>query len=224
MSFYDELIVRTGPEREGFQSLPLIRAVLGGGAVTRGMYIDFLTQAYHHVKHTFPLLASAASRTTDASYQKALLAYMNEERGHDEWILDDIRAIGGDAEAVRNGRPGAACELMVAYSYYAIEHVSPFALLGSVHVLEGMSVALAHGAASAIQSALGVRHEKGFSYLRSHGTLDIEHVAFFRGLVDGFADEEICEIVVHSSKMFYKLYGDIFRELGTRHGVTAYAA
>ncbi|MGA9602251.1 MAG: iron-containing redox enzyme family protein [Methylocystis sp.] len=224
MSFYDELIARTHAEREGFQSIPLIRGVLGGGAVTRGMYIDFLTQAYHHVKHTFPLLASAAARTTDASYQKALLSYMNEERGHDEWILDDLRAIGGDAEAVRNGRPGAACELMVAYSYYAIEHVSPFALLGSVHVLEGMSVALAHGAAGAIQAALGVRQEEGFSYLRSHGTLDIQHVAFFRELVDGFADGETREIVVRSSKMFYKLYGDIFRELGTRHGVTAYAA
>ena len=224
MSFYDELIARTHAEREGFQSIPLIRGVLGGGAVTRGMYIDFLTQAYHHVKHTFPLLDSAAARTKDVSYQKALLAYMNEERGHDEWILDDIRAIGGDSEAVRNGRPSAACDLMVAYSYYVIEHVSPFAMLGSVHVLEGMSVALAHGAANAIQAGLGVRQEEGFSYLRSHGTLDIQHVAFFRELVDGFADEEIREIVVHSSKMFYKLYGDIFRELGTRHGVTAYAA
>ena len=86
---------------------------MGGGGVTRGMYLDFLTQAYHHVKHTFPLLASATARTTDASYPNALLAYMNEERGHDEWILDDIRAIGGDTEAVRDGRPGAACELMV---------------------------------------------------------------------------------------------------------------
>jgi pyrroloquinoline quinone (PQQ) biosynthesis protein C len=224
MSFYDELIVRTHSEREGFQSIPLIRGVLGGGAVTPGMYVDFLAQAYHHVKHTFPLLASAAARTTDAPYQKALLSYMNEERGHDEWILDDIRAIGGDAEAVRNGRPGAACELMVAYSYYVIEHVSPFAILGSVHVLEAMSVALAHAAANAIQAGLGVRQEAGFSYLSSHGTLDIQHVAFFRELVDGFADEQIREIVVHSSKMFYKLYGDIFRELGTRHGVTAYAA
>jgi len=224
MSFYEELVSQTDSERQRFQNIPIIRAVLGGDRVTRGMYLDFLTQAYHHVKHTFPLLASAAARTTDASYQKALLAYMNEERGHDEWILDDIRAIGGDAEAVRNGRPGAACELMVAYSYYVIEHISPFAMLGSVHVLEGMSVALAHGAASAIQAALGVRQEDGFSYLRSHGTLDVRHVAFFRALIDGFADEEIREIVVHSSKMFYKLYGDIFRELGTRHGVTAYAA
>jgi pyrroloquinoline quinone (PQQ) biosynthesis protein C len=224
MSFFDELLARTSAEREGFQEIPIIRRTLGGGAVTGAMYVDFLTQAYHHVKHTFPLLALAASRTTDSAYQKALLSYMNEERGHDEWILDDIGAIGGDAEGVREGRPGAACELMVGYSYFAIEHVSPFALLGSVHVLEGMSVAFAQGAASAIQASLGVRREEGFSYLRSHGALDVEHVAFFRGLVNEMADEKIREIVVHSSKMFYKLYGDIFRELGARHGVISHAA
>jgi pyrroloquinoline quinone (PQQ) biosynthesis protein C len=223
MRFYDELIARTSAEREGFQEIPIIRRTLGGGAVTREMYADFLAQAYHHVKHTFPLLALAASRTTDVSYQAALLSYMNEERGHDEWILDDIRAIGGDAEGVREGRPGAACEVMVAYSYFAIERVSPFALLGSVHVLEGMSVAFAQGAASAIQAALGVGAEQGFGYLRSHGALDVDHVAFFRRLVDEIADTKTREIVVHSSKMFYKLYGDIFRELGTRHGVTVHA-
>jgi pyrroloquinoline quinone (PQQ) biosynthesis protein C len=223
MRFYDELIARTSAEREGFQEIPIIRRTLGGGAVTREMYADFLAQAYHHVKHTFPLLALAASRTTDASYQAALVSYMNEERGHDEWILDDIRAIGGDAEGVREGRPGAACEVMVAYSYFAIERVSPFALLGSVHVLEGMSVAFAQGAASAIQAALGVGAEQGFSYLRSHGALDVDHVAFFQTLVDEIADVNTREIVVRSSKMFYKLYGDIFRELGTRHGVTAHA-
>jgi pyrroloquinoline quinone (PQQ) biosynthesis protein C len=223
MRFYDELVAQTSGEREGFQEIPIIRRTLGGGAVTREMYADFLAQAYHHVKHTFPLLALAAARTTDVSYQTALLAYMNEERGHDEWILDDIRAVGGDAEGVRNGRPGAACELMVAYSYFAIEHVSPFALLGSVHVLEGMSVAFAQGAASAIQAALGVRAEQGFSYLRSHGALDVEHVAFFQGLVDEIAEAKTREIIIHSSRMFYRLYGDIFRELGTRHGVTAHA-
>ncbi len=224
MSFYDELIARTLDEREEFQEIPIIRGTLGGGAVTRSMYVDFLTQAYHHVKHTFSLLALAASRTTEPCYQKALLSYMNEERGHDEWILEDIRAIGGDATGVREGRPGPACELMVAYSYFAIERVSPFALLGSVHVLEGMSVAFAQGAASAIKAGLGLRQEEGFSYLRSHGALDVEHVAFFQALVNEIADEKIREIIIHSSKMFYKLYGDIFRELGIRHGVVAHAA
>lgn len=223
MSFYDELVSQTVGERQSFQEIPLIRAVMDGRAVTRSMYIDFLTQAYHHVKHTFPLLALAAARTTDQSYQRALLSYMNEERGHDEWILDDVRAIGGDAEAVRSGRSGAACELMVAYSYYAIEHVSPFALLGSVHVLEGMSVALAQRAAGAIQASLGVRQEEGFSYLRSHGVLDIEHVAFFKALANKIDDARTQEIVVDSARMFYKLYGDIYRELGARHGVVIHA-
>ena len=111
MTFYDHLISSTGDERRAFQEIPIIRHTLAGGAVTREMYIDFLTQAYHHVKHTFPLLSLAASRTSDPSYQKALLAYMNEERGHDEWILDDIRAIGGDAEHVRHGRPARPASL-----------------------------------------------------------------------------------------------------------------
>ncbi len=224
MAFYDQLISRTAEERHAFQEIPIIRHTLAGGAVTRDMYIDFLTQAYHHVKHTFPLLSLAASRTSDPSYQRALLTYMNEERGHDEWILDDIRVIGGNAESIHDGRPGPACELMVAYSYYVIEHVNPFAFLGSVHVLEGMSVAFAQGAANAIQTALGTPQDQGFSYLRSHGALDVEHVAFFKALVNEIADEKIREIVVHSARMFYKLYGDIFRELGTRYGVNAHAA
>ena len=113
---------------------------------------------------------------------------------------------------------------MVAYSYYVIEHVNPFAFLGSVHVLEGMSVAFAQGAANAIQTALGAPQDRGFSYLRSHGALDVEHVAFFKGLVNEIADAKIREIVILSSKMFYKLYGDIFRELGIRYGANAHAA
>ncbi len=223
MSFYDRLIARTAAEREGFQAIPLIRQAMGGG-VTQAMYLDFLAQAYHHVRHTFPLLASAAARTTDMSYQKALLSYMNEERGHDEWILDDIRAFGGDAESVRNGQAGAACQLMVAYSYYAVEHVSPYGLLGSVHVLEGMSAALATHAANAIQKSLDVRQDGGFSYLRSHGELDVQHVDFFKSFVNEIDDPRAFDIVLDSVRIFYKLYGDIFRELGARHGVRSHAA
>jgi pyrroloquinoline quinone (PQQ) biosynthesis protein C len=223
MGFYDRLMAETAAERNNFRAIPIIQDVMRGGA-THAMYLDFLSQAYHHVRHTFSLLALAASRTTDLSYQKALLSYMNEERGHDEWILDDIRALGGDAEAVRNGKAGPACQIMVGYSYYAIEHVDPYALLGSVHVLEGMSVALAGLAANSIQKSLDANGEAGFTYLRSHGALDIEHVAFFKAFVDDIVDARICEIVLDSARMFYRLYGDIFRELGARHAEKFHAA
>ncbi|MFG1346388.1 iron-containing redox enzyme family protein [Xanthobacter autotrophicus DSM 431] len=213
MTFYDRLTRETAAERDQFLAIPLVQRALSSGG-PKSLYIAFLTQAYHHVKHTFPLLALAASRTTDERYQDALVEYMEEERGHEKWILDDIRAMGGDADAVRNGRPDPACRLMVAFTYHAIEHVSPYAMLGSVHVLEGMSVFLADRLADTLKRLFGADGETGFSYLTSHGSLDQEHVAFFRKLVDGFDDPVVQDIVIDHAKMFYRLYGDIFRDLG----------
>jgi len=221
--FYDRLMRETERERNGFISIPLIGEALRSGASLE-LYLDFLTQAYHHVKHTFPLLAFAAARTTDEAYQDALVEYMEEERGHEKWILNDIEAMGGDEDAVREGKPGIACQVMVGYTYYAIEWVSPYAMLGSVHVLESMSTLLADQAADAIQRSLAHRGKDGFSYLRSHGALDIEHVAFFKKLVNGITDTSIQQIVIEASKVFYRLYGDIYHELATRHRVKSHAA
>jgi pyrroloquinoline quinone (PQQ) biosynthesis protein C len=223
VAFYDRLVSETDKERNGFTSIPLIREALRSGA-SRDLYVDFLTQAYHHVKHTFPLLAFAAARTTDEAYQDALVEYMEEERGHEKWILNDIDAMGGSATAVRDGVPGIACQVMVGYTYYAIEWLSPYAMLGSVHVLEGMSMMLADKAADAIQRSLAHRGKDGFSYLRSHGALDIEHVAFFKTLVNAITDARTQQIVIDASKVFYRLYGDIYHELETRHPVKSYAA
>jgi len=215
MSFYEELQTATAPDRNGFLSIPLIQTTVHSGA-SRELYIDFLTQAYHHVKHTYPLLALASVHTHNEAYQDALVEYMEEERGHEKWILDDIRAMGGNAEAVRDGKPGQACQIMVGYTYYAIEWISPYAMLGSVHVLEGMSTMLADMAADAIQASLAVPGKDGFSYLRSHGALDIEHVAFFKEFINTLSSD-VHEVIIDTSKIIYRLYGDVFRELAVRH-------
>ena len=219
MSFYDQLLSETRMARETFLAIPLVQSTINSGPVTRELYAGFLTEAYHHVSHTFPLLALAASRTRDERYQDALFEYMKEERGHEKWILDDIRAIGGDADAVRAGALGEACRIMVGYSYYAIEHVSPYALLGSVHVLEGMSVMLAHRVADTVKNALGSPDDKGYSYLRSHGALDVAHVDFFKSLIDGYDAPVVQRIIIEQSRIFYRLYGAIFRDLGARIGL-----
>jgi pyrroloquinoline quinone (PQQ) biosynthesis protein C len=214
MSFYDDLQAATAADRAAFLSTPLIQDAVRNGA-SRALYVDFLTQAYHHVKHTYPLLALASVHTTDEVYQDALVEYMKEERGHEKWILDDIRALGVDAEAVRTGKPGRACQIMVGYTYYAIEWISPYAMLGSVHVLEGMSTVLADKAAAAIQRSLALSGDKGFTYLRSHGALDIAHVAFFQKLADALP-QSAHAVVIETSQIIYRLYGDIFRELAMR--------
>jgi pyrroloquinoline quinone (PQQ) biosynthesis protein C len=215
MSFYDRLMDETSTDRESFLAISIVQDAIRNGA-PRGLYLDFLTEAYHHVKHTFPLLALAASRTSDERYQDALVEYMEEERGHEKWILDDIRAVGGNPDAVRSGAPRMPCQIMVGYAYYAIEHISPYTFLGSVHVLEGMSVLLADKLADALKKSLSLESDAGFTYLRTHGSLDTDHVAFFRKLVDGFGDPATQRIIIDNAKIFYRLYGAIFQDLGAR--------
>ncbi len=224
MTPFERLYEETTEARERFLAIPLVKhAVATGG--TREMYLGFLTEAYHHVKHTFPLLSLAAARTRDEGYQTALFIYMNEERGHDKWILDDIRAMGGDAGRIAGGNGGIPCQVMVGYAYYCIEWISPYALLGMVHVLEGLSVMLAHSVAGAVRNSLGAEAATGFSYLQSHGSLDVEHTALFRKLVDSFEDRETQDVIIGAARVMYRLYGAIFEDLGEQFlGKVSHAA
>lgn len=216
MQFYDTLCERTEADRRQLFAAPVIQDALHGEIVV-AQYIAFLTQAYHHVKHTVPLMMACGSRLDDSHgwLRSAVAEYIEEELGHEEWILSDIAACGGDAEQARNSRPNPATELMVAYAYHQVDRRNPVGFFGMVHVLEGTSTALATQAAETIRGALGLPQE-AFSYLTSHGSLDLGHVAFFQGLVNRLEREEDREAVVHCAGMIYRLYGDIFRSLPRR--------
>lgn len=213
MSFHDRLLAETGDARRELQSVPVIREAMQG-IVSLPAYIAFLTEAYHHVRHTVPLLrACREALPARLEWMRgAFDEYIAEEAGHDEWILDDLVACGVDRDAVRAGRPAPATEVMVAYAYDAIARGNPVAFLGMVHVLEGTSVALALAAADRIQSGLGLS-DRAFSYLRSHGALDVEHTAHFAMLVDTLDEESDRAAVVHAARMFFRLYADVFRSL-----------
>lgn len=215
MSHFHATLVRdTDAARRGLLAAPIIQGALLLGQVSLPSYLAFLTEAYHHVRHTVPLLQAmkAALPTHHAWLQPALDEYIDEEAGHDEWILNDIAACGGDADAVRHGRPSHTTEVMVAYAYDTIARGNPLGFFGMVHVLEGTSVSLALMAADAIQQPLGLA-DSAFSYLRSHGTLDQEHTAHFALLMDRIEDAADRAAIVHAARAFYRLYGDVFRGL-----------
>jgi pyrroloquinoline quinone (PQQ) biosynthesis protein C len=142
----------------------------------------------------------------------AVARYADEEIGHEEWILSDIAACGADPERVRNAMPAIETELMVAYAYHQVDRRNPVGFFGMVHVLEGTSTAIATTAAEAIRTSLGLP-ATAFTYLSSHGSLDIEHVKFFEGLMNCIDDPDDQEAVVHCARTMYRLYGDIFRAL-----------
>lgn len=213
MTFYARLVEETANARMGLLGTPIIQGCLRG-EVSLPSYVAFLREAYHHVRHTVPLLRAcqAALPPSNQWLRGPLDEYIAEEEGHELWILDDIRACGGDAAAVRDGLPGHATEVMVAYAYDTIARRNPLGFFGMVHVLEGTSVSLALVAADQIQKPLGLP-DAAFSYLRSHGTLDQEHTAHFELLMDQVASPTDQADIVHAARAFYRLYGDVFRSL-----------
>ena len=213
MSFYQSLLEQTREERDYLLSAPIIGQVLDG-TVTLESYVAFLGQAYHHVKHTVPLLMACGARLPERLewLRSAIAEYIQEEIGHEQWILDDIRACGGDAERVRSGTPNLPTELMVGYVYDRIARDNPVSFFGMVNVLEGTSIELASRAAGIIQERLGLP-PAAFSYLSSHGSLDLEHIELFKGLMNRLDDAADRAAVVHTARVVYRLYGDLFRSL-----------
>jgi pyrroloquinoline quinone (PQQ) biosynthesis protein C len=214
MSFYETLAIATRVERDALLATPIVQECLSG-KVSHAGYLAFLTQAYHHVRHTTPLLMALGGRLPERLgwLRKAVAEYIEEEIGHEEWILNDINAAGGDAAQVRASAPELAAELMVAYAYHVIDRGNPAGFFGMVYVLEGTSVALALMAADRLQQGLGLP-DSAFSYLRSHGTLDQQHTQHLAKLLEQMTETDQQE-VIRCARIFYTLYANIFRALPT---------
>ena len=213
MTFYENLLKATEQDRTALLTLPVITSG-ATGQLTLETYVTFLNQAYHHVKHTVPLLMATGARLQERYewLRVAIGEYIEEEMGHQEWILNDIKACGFDSERVRHGKPSIATELMVAYAYDMVNRVNPIGFFGMVLVLEGTSTAVASQAAKSISKSLNLAPDC-FSYLASHGALDIGHTKFYEDMVNKITDEKDQEVLIHSARAFYKLYADIFRDI-----------
>lgn len=213
MNFFQHIQTQTTAEREYLLSSPIIQQAMVG-QVSLHSYIAFLTEAYHHVKHTVPLLMACGARLPERLewLRQAIAEYIREEYGHQEWILNDLAACGADAEVVRHGDPALPTELMVSYVYDRIARHNPVSFFGMVNVLEGTSVALATQAAGIIQNTLQLPTQ-AFSYLNSHGSLDLEHMKLFEGLMNRLDHADDQAAVVHTARVVYRLYADLFRNL-----------
>lgn len=219
MGFHQQLVEQTSQARDYLLSAPVIARCFQGD-ISLDDYVGFLKEAYHHVKHTTPLLMSVGALLPDQKewLREAVAEYIEEELGHQEWILNDISRCGYDKEQARHSKPSFATEMMVAYAYDSIRRINPLCFFGMVLVLEGTSTAMADQAANSIAAKLGLP-KKAFSYLTSHGALDQEHIKFFAGLMDKITDPAEQQLIVHAANRFYRLYAEIFRSLSPEHGI-----
>lgn len=217
MSFFNTLKEQTREAQQSMLSAPIFKAC-ERGEIELDTYIAFLTQAFHHVKHTVPLLMACGGRL-DAEHEwvrEALAEYIDEEKGHHEWILNDINACGANAELVRHnqgvGRVGDAIELMTSYLYHQIDRHNPMALFGMVWVLEDTSVGVGGHIAQLVKHKLNLPDE-AMTYLTSHSVLDQDHIQFFESLMDKVTDADDQQAIIDSANMVFKLYSQMLLSL-----------
>ena len=211
MEFSQVLADQTRHDRAFLLDAPLIIAALQG-QITRAQYLAFLTQAYHHVRHTVPLLMAVGARLEDRHpwLQRELIHYLEEEVGHEQWVLNDIEAAGGDPDAASVSQPNVETDAMVAYAWDTVNRRNPVGFFGMVHVLEGTSVAVALDAAARIQTALDLP-DAALTYLTSHGRLDQEHVGHLKGILDRLSESAEQTAIIDCARTMYWLYGQLFR-------------
>jgi hypothetical protein len=220
MSFSAALRAATESERQRLLDAPIIADCLAG-RVTRDRYRAFLTEAYHHVRHTVPLLMACGARLPQHLewLRRGVADYIADEYGHEQWILADLEEAGFDSAAAAS-QPLPETELMGSYAYDTVQRGNPVGFIGMVLVLEGTSAAIATRAADIIAAQLQLPR-RALTYLLSHGSLDQEHVGQLDRLIDHIAEPADRAAVLHATRMFYGLYGDVFRALPRAEGATA---
>lgn len=212
-TFFNEIEAITADARHRLERAPAIERCLSG-QVEMETYKAFLTEAYHHVKHTVPLLMACGSHLPERLewLREAIVHYIEEEVGHQEWILNDLQSLGVDKELVRHGKPTLATELMVSYAYDTVARNNPVSLFGMVYALEKTSSTIATYAAGQIVSALDLA-PNAMTYMVSHGSLDVEHMQHFEKLMNRLDDDGDKAAVLHAASVFYDLYTNIFLAL-----------
>jgi len=194
---------------------------LYAGCVTRDEYASFLVQTYHYVVHTRPLLHRTSERLArqgKTAIAQLFLHKADEENGHEQWILDDLREIGENPDVILREKPVPAVLAFVAWNSFTVEHGSPVALLGAAYVLESVSATNAGIVAkNLIEKSAIAGIERAVRFLVGHADADVDHIVSLGQAIEAIASSPADrEDIVTTAKITQSTYAGFYSALATR--------
>jgi pyrroloquinoline quinone (PQQ) biosynthesis protein C len=144
------------------------------------LFPEYLSTVHCSTRASVTLMEAAQERAshlaaTDpvaAAMVQYLAKHIPEERHHDEWLLDDLEAVGVPRSEVLSRIPPATVAALVGAQYYWTFHYHPAALLGYLAVLEGYPVSADELDRVIARTGLPRR---AFRTLLEHSDLDLDH-------------------------------------------------
>ena len=212
MTFYQQHIHNTELEAQGMYAIPILHNGAQGN-ISHTDYLNFLGESYHLATQLVPLLNACQQRleTGQLSTGNDFNTLRTEKAFYAGLLLNDIRHAGGDIDAVQHSQARLHTELMIAYSWDAVQRGNPLGLLSMIHVLDYTCIALAQRAAANIETRIGLP-KRAFGYLRKF-TAGNPTIISMRRLFNQITRTEDQQAVCHYTRAFYLLYGNIFYNL-----------
>ena len=211
LPFFVDLISRTDEARRAFETHPVVLdAVANGMPVAR--YRRLLLELYNVVWHFNPVCAAAASRIPDAQSQVRYFLYehMQEESGHEEWVINDLAAVGVERPAAQAHTASMHTLTLTGYNYWSADRRHPCSVLGMMYTLEVIASVYGGPFASAIRESLLLEGERGISFISSHATMDTEHMAELRSVLNTVGDDAAREAIVESALVNFHHFTAMF--------------
>lgn len=156
---------------------------------SRRRYVAYLREMHALIRASVPLMDRAAERCTQLAPHDPVAGplalylerHIEQERGHDAWLLDDIAAAGGDPAREASYPHSPIVAELAGAQYYWIEHEHPVALLGYIRVLEGNAPASWLAGRLAARTGLP---DAAFRTVREHAELDLGHLTELDQAID----------------------------------------
>ncbi|MEW1718236.1 iron-containing redox enzyme family protein [Streptomyces sp. NPDC093109] len=209
-------------------TMPEFRAVSGrlwNGPSVAELYPDYLCVLHSMVRSTVPLMEAALDRSRALAAEgdpvaEVLVPYwtqhIREETGHDEWLRQDLAAIGRDPDEPLRRLPTATAATLVGAQYYWLFHYHPVCLLGHIAVVEGNPPA--REVADLLSERSGLPLD-GFRTLARHAALDIKHRDDLLRLVDTLPLTPVQETAIGLSALHtMDAVVQLFRDLADAFG------
>lgn len=163
---------------------------LWAGPDAHSIYPSYLEQMHMVVRAGVSLMETAvlAARKLPASsaLKTSLIEYLHkhieEERGHDLWLLEDYAATGHNPEHLLAKIPSCEVANMVGAQYYWISHHHPVMVMGHVAALENYHPPT--GFARYLSELTGYGLD-AFRAISRHEKLDLIHKVEIQALIDG---------------------------------------
>ena len=212
MSFFIQLLETTDASRRQLEQNQKIQAMLNG-RVGKEEYCAFLKDLYHIVSHCCPIMGVAVNYCSDEhGYIRHYLSQkIAQEAGREKMILNDLKAFSINEQLINDDAPSYAVQAMLAYNYYACEHIHPCCVVGMLYSMELISSVYGSQLAAAISAGLSMPLENGFAFLDSHSALELDHMAELRALLQKIEAPKLQQIIIDAIKMNFYLFITILK-------------